>query len=580
MNGQLTSLFLFKGHSTPISPSLCLNNMKRANHHLVVLFLLVISVGSQWKIECLLEPNSRPDESYLGFTHEAADFSPAKEYDYIIVGGGTTGCPLAATLSEKYSVLLLERGGVAATSDANIYYEERMFNPLLYADAFDSPAQDFKTDEGVLCHRGRVLGGTSMINFGFWSRADDHFYENSGIEWDMSAVKSAYEWVEDSIVTRRVRLGAFQATTFDALVEAGVVPDNGFTLDHVQGTKVGGSTFDDSGRRHGAVELLSKGNPENLTVVVHAIVNRVIFSTSQPLAATGVTYHDSRGRRKEVRVRTGGEVILSAGTLGSPQLLLLSGLGPNSTLSSLNIPVVRDHPFVGQFMADNPRNTVVLKVPDNITDVGIHVAGITNIGPYIESTALPRVTTVIPFIPFLNVVAPTNLSLALLAGKVSRPKAIGSLNLKSSFDVTITPRVRFNYYSNADDRHQCRNIVDVLRSVLETPAMGKYKFPTINGPSRLIFIGPSVPKDSNDEESVATFCNQTLGSFNHYHGGCLVNKVVDSRLKVIGVDSLRVADASTFFNSPGTNPQAATMMLGRYIGEKILNERAAGDTHS
>ncbi|KAJ0886820.1 putative (R)-mandelonitrile lyase [Helianthus annuus] len=132
--------------------------MKRANHHLVVLFLLVIFVGSQWKIECLLEPNSRPDESYFGFTHEATDFSPAKEYDYIIVGGGTTGCPLAATLSEKYSVLLLERGGVAATSNADIYYEDRMFNPLLYVDPFDSPAEDFITEEGVLCHRGRVLG--------------------------------------------------------------------------------------------------------------------------------------------------------------------------------------------------------------------------------------------------------------------------------------------------------------------------------------------------------------------------------------------------------------------------------------
>ncbi|KAJ0524869.1 putative (R)-mandelonitrile lyase [Helianthus annuus] len=554
--------------------------MKRANHHLVVLFLLVIFVGSQWKIECLLEPNSRPDESYFGFTHEATDFSPAKEYDYIIVGGGTTGCPLAATLSEKYSVLLLERGGVAATSNADIYYEDRMFNPLLYVDPFDSPAEDFITEEGVLCHRGRVLGGSSMINFGFWSRADDYFYENSGIEWDMSAVKSAYEWVEDSIVTRRANLGAFQTTTFNALVEAGVGPDNGFTLDHVQGAKIGGSTFDDSGRRHGAVELLSKGNPENLTVVVHAVVDRVIFSTSEPLAATGVRYLDSQGTRQEVRVRTGGEVILSAGTLGSPQLLLLSGLGPNSTLSSLNIPVVRDHPFIGQFMADNPRNTLNLLVPDNVTDVGIHVAGITNSGPYIESTAIPRVSTIIPFIPFLDSFAPTNLSLVLLAGKVSRPKSTGSLNLISSFDARITPKVRFNYYSNADDRLQCRNIADLLRNVLETQAMGEYKFPRINGPSRLSFIGASVPKDSNDEESVATFCSQTLGTFNHYHGGCLVNKVVDSSLKVIGVDSLRVADASTFFNSPGTNPQATAMMLGRYLGEKILNERAGGDTHS
>ncbi|KAI7726637.1 hypothetical protein M8C21_020448, partial [Ambrosia artemisiifolia] len=216
-------------------------------------------------------------ERYLGFTYEATDFTPEKEYDYIIIGGGTAGCPLAATLSEK----------------------------------------------------GRVLGGSSMINFGFYSRAEDFFYENSGIELDMSAVNRSYEWVENSIITRPARLRRFQTSMFNALLEAGVRPDNGFTVNHLQGTKVGGSIFDDSGRRHGAVELLSKGYPKNLKVVVHAIVDRIIFSKSnQSLAAVGVKYHDSKGTNHEVHVRTAGEVILSAGAIGSPQLLLLSGLGP------------------------------------------------------------------------------------------------------------------------------------------------------------------------------------------------------------------------------------------------------------
>ncbi|KAJ0752262.1 putative (R)-mandelonitrile lyase [Helianthus annuus] len=553
--------------------------MKKVNHELLAVFLLVICVRLQWKIECFLEPNSRSDDSYLGFTHEATDFTPEEEYDYIIVGGGTAGCPLAATLSEKYSVLLLERGGVAS-SDPNIVYEDRMLNPILYTNPFDSPAQSFITEDGVLNFRGRVLGGTSMINFGFYSRADDYFYQNSGIEWDMSAVNSAYDWVENSIVTRTDHLRRWQASTYNAFVEAGVGPGNGFILDHVQGTKIGGSTFDDSGIRHGAVELLSKANPDNLKVVVHAIVDRVIFSTSERLAATGVRYHDSNGTRHEVHVRTGGEVILSAGAIGSPQLLLLSGLGPNSSLLSLNIPVVRDHPFVGQFMADNPRNSINLLVPVRLTDVGVRVAGITNSGPYVESLAIPRVTSLIPFIPNLNLIPPANLSVVVFGGKVSRPKSTGSLNLISSFDVTVGPRVRFNYYSNTEDLLQCRNIVDVFRNVLETQAMEEYKFPSIIGPRRFSYIGPSIPTDSSDEESIATFCRQTLATFWHHHGGCLVNKVVDSHLKVIGVDSLRVVDASTYFNAPGTNPQATTMMLGRYIAEKIVNERAAQDNHS
>ncbi|KAJ0532815.1 putative (R)-mandelonitrile lyase [Helianthus annuus] len=436
--------------------------MKKVNHELLAVFLLVICVRLQWKIECFLEPNS----------HSATDFTPEEAYDYIIVGGGTAGCPLAATLSEKYSVLLLERGGVAS-SDPNIVYEDRMLNPILYTNPFDSPAQSFITEDGVLNFRGRVLGGTSMINFGFYSRGDDYFYQNSGIEWDMSAVNSAYEWVENSIVTRTDHLRRWQASTYNAFVEAGVGPGNGFILDQFK--------------------LLSKANPDNLKVVVHAIVDRVIFSTSEPLAATGVRYHDSNGTRHEVHVRTGGEVILSAGAIGSPQLLLLSGLGPNSSLLSLNIPVVRDHPFVGQFMADNPRNSINLLVPVRLTDVGVRVAGITNSGPYVESLAIPRVTSLIPFIPNLNLIPPANLSVVVFGGKVSRPKSTGSLNLISSFDVTVGPRVRFNYYSNTADLLQCRNIVDVFRNVLETQAMEEYKFPSIIGPRRFSYIGPSIP---------------------------------------------------------------------------------------
>ncbi|KAI3725120.1 hypothetical protein L1987_64896 [Smallanthus sonchifolius] len=515
---------------------------------------------------------SDADESYLGFTYEATDFSPAQEYDYIIVGGGTAGCPLAATLSENYSVLLLERGGVP-TSDPNISYENRSLNPILTANHDDSPAQNFFSEDGVFNTRARVLGGGSMINFGFYSRADDYFYQNSGIEWDMNAVKSAYEWVENSVVTRTDGLGKWQASIYNAFVEAGVRPDNGFTLDHVQGTKIGGSTFDDSGRRHGAVELLNKANPSTLKVVVHATIDRVIFSTSKTLAAVGVTYHDSKGTHHEVRVKRDGEVILSSGAIGSPQLLLLSGIGPYSSLSSLNIPVVREHPFVGQFMADNPRNGINLLVPVRLDDVGVRVAGITETGPYVESTAVPRVTSIIPFIPFLDLIPPLNLSVVVIGGKVSRPISTGSLNLISS-DVTVSPKVRFNYYSHTEDIRQCGNLVEVLRKVLKSEAMEEYEFPGILGPNYFTYIGPSLPEDSSDEESIATFCRLTLSTFWHTHGGCLVNKVVDGRLKVIGVDSIRVVDASTFFSSPGTNPQATVMMLGRYIGEKILNDRS------
>ncbi|KAI7726638.1 hypothetical protein M8C21_020449 [Ambrosia artemisiifolia] len=218
--------------------------------------------------------------------------------------------------------------------------------------------------------------------------------------------------------------------------------------------------------------------------------------------------------------------------------------------------------------------------PLTLIDEGLRIVAITDSGPYIESTVIPRLASIIPFIPFLDLIPPANLSVAVIGGKVSRPKSTGSLNLISPFDVTVSPRVEFNYYSQRENLLQCRNIVDVLRNILETQAMEEYKFPSLIGPRRFTYIGPSVPKDSSDEESVVTFCRKTLTSFWHNHGGCLVNKVVDRHLKVIGVDSLRVVDASTFFNSQGTNPQTTILMLGRYIGNKILNERAGVDNRS
>ncbi|KAJ9550863.1 hypothetical protein OSB04_014908 [Centaurea solstitialis] len=218
------------------------------------------------------------DERYLGFTYEATDFTPAQEYNYIIVGGGTAGCPLAATLSENYSVLLLERGGVAS-SDPNVLNESNIVGNILNAKDKGTPAQPFISEEGIPNNRGNVLGGSSMINFGFYSRADDYFYMKSGIELDTVNVEKAYKWVEDGVVSIPDPLNTWQNSTLQALLESGVGPANGFTVEHLQGSKIGGSTFDGSGRRHGAVELLNRAHPGNLKVVVHATVDRIIFSS-------------------------------------------------------------------------------------------------------------------------------------------------------------------------------------------------------------------------------------------------------------------------------------------------------------
>lgn len=100
-------------------------------------------------------------------------------YDFVIVGGGTAGCPLAATLSEFYSVLVLERGGIPYDYPDSMT-QEGFLTTLTDVDTVSSPAQAFTSEDGVPNARGRVLGGSSAINAGFYSRADQDFYKNSG----------------------------------------------------------------------------------------------------------------------------------------------------------------------------------------------------------------------------------------------------------------------------------------------------------------------------------------------------------------------------------------------------------------
>ncbi|XP_062078568.1 (R)-mandelonitrile lyase 1-like isoform X2 [Humulus lupulus] len=513
------------------------------------------------------------DFSYMKSVYNATDLPLVKQYDYIVIGGGTAGCPLAATLSEKYSVLVLERGN-APNAHPNVLVASGFLANLIENDNGDTPAQRFKSEEGVENVRARVLGGTSMINGGFFSEADNDFLANSGVEWDMGEVEKAYEWVKEKIVSHS-NLSVWQSAVKEALLEAGVGPDNGVTTKHKLGTKQSGSTFDDMGRRHGAVELLNNGDLKNLVIAIQASVKKIIFSTkSSNPTAIGVIYTDTKGRSHKALLRNKGEVILSAGALGSPQLLLLSGIGPQSYLSSQHIPIVLSQPNVGQFMADNPRNNINLIIPFPLETSIFQVVGVTN--DYIIETfsySLQFSPTILPFSIYPNPIIPTKLILATLAEKIVGPLSTGSLWLASNTNVTATPHVRFNYFSDPIDLARCVSAMRKFGELLKTKSLDRFKYKDLNGNRNFLFFGPPLPTIQSNDSSMEDYCRSSITTFWHYHGGCLVGKVVDGDFMVIGTNSLRVVDGSTFIISPGTNPQATLMMMGRYLGLKMLRER-------
>ncbi|KAE8712867.1 hypothetical protein F3Y22_tig00110223pilonHSYRG00259 [Hibiscus syriacus] len=421
--------------------------------------------------------------------HNATSAPNLSFYDYIVVGDGTAGCPLAPTLSRKANVLLLERRG-HPYGDPNIT-KLANFRASLSDLSQRSPSQRFISTDGVINARARVLGGGSCLNAGFYTRAAPRICQ--------SAVR-------------------------DGLIEVGVMPFNGFTFDHINGTKVGGTIFDEQGNRHTAADLLMYANPGALTVLLYVTVHRILFR--------------SKGAQHKACLKRGSknEIILSAGALGSSQLLMLSGIGPAAHLRSHNIRVVLDQPMVGQGMSDNHMNAVFVPSPLPVEVSLIQVVGITNFGSYIEAASGESFTT--------SSLASSSRFYGMFSPKIGR---LSTVPPKQRTPEAIAEAIE---YMNSLDQIALQGGF-ILEKIMDPISTGHLELQT---------------RDPNDNPD-------TVMTIWHYHGGCQVGRVVDLDYRVFGVDAPRVIDGSTYNYTPGTNPQATVMMLGRYMGVKILSER-------
>ncbi|KAI3463270.1 hypothetical protein Pfo_019933 [Paulownia fortunei] len=525
-------------------------------------------------------------------------------YDYIIVGGGTAGCPLAATLSRNYSVLLLERGGTPF-ANANVSFMQN-FHISLADVSQTSPSQMFISTDGVFNSRARVLGGGTCINAGFYTRASASEIKRLG--WDAELVNESYPWIEKQIVYQP-ELMPWQKAVRDGLLEVGISPFNGFTYDHKYGTKVGGTIFDRFGRRHTAAELLASANPEKLHVLVHATVQKIEFDTTgKRPRAVGVIFKDENGKTHKAILskRSGSEIIVSSGAIGSPQLLLLSGIGPKAELEKFNISVVLDNEFVGKGMADNPLNTIFVPTNGPVKQSLIQTVGITKLGVYVEASSgygqssdsihwdhgiasaeIGQLSTIPPKQRTHEAIhdyrrSKRNLPHEAFMGgfileKIARPLSTGQISLINT-NIDDNPSVTFNYFSHPSDVARCVDGIRIIEKILRSKHFTNYTQCDKETVEKLLNMSVRanvnlIPKHTNDTKSLEQFCKDTVITIWHYHGGCHVGKVVSSDYKVLGVERLRVIDGSTFFDSPGTNPQATVMMMGRYMGVKILRER-------
>ena len=512
------------------------------------------------------------------------------KYDVIIVGAGAAGCVLASRLSEDpgRSVLLLEAGH--DYPDYAHLPEEIKNGFSLDASAVDSPfnwayvaagAPGQNTPMPVV--RGKIVGGSSAVNGQVFLRGIPEDYDSwaalGNDEWSYLKVLPHFRKLETDtdiyddfhghdgpIPVRRHKRPEWpplQTAFYDACVAAGF-PENA-DMNHPDSTGVGPMPVNNSGgiRMSTALTYLSPARHRlNLTVKADAAVRRILFDG---YTAMGVEV-ESGGQRFTVE---GEEIVLAAGAIASPQLLMLSGVGPADHLRSLGIPVIRDVPGVGQNLRDHPLVTIDLRVKDDYQ--------LDSTGPMIE-TGL-RYTAEGSSSRNDMQIFPNNHGMPrsgdpLGGGGDAREQVVrficvlmlarstGELRLNSS-DPSDKPHLDHRYLIDHRDLEALREAVRMCHRLLKHPSFE----PVIDR-----WIDPP-EQDLDSDESLNAWLIQNVMTTSHSCGTCKMGlksdpmAVVDQYCRVRGLTGLRVVDLSIAPDVVRANTHATAIMIAERATE-------------
>lgn len=534
-------------------------------------------------------------------------------YDFIIIGAGSAGCVLANRLSAdpSHKVLLIEAGG----RDANPLFRlpmlmGKLFHSGIYNWHYHTEPEPFLNGRSLYWPRGKVLGGTSTINGMIYVRGNRHDYDrwaqmgSSG--WSYDEVLPAFRRSEAHVQRRdeyhngEGELTVCRArgwnTLLDVFNEAGGQAGHPLNDDFNGADQEGFGRYDftiSKGKRCSTAYAFLRPvkNRRNLTIVTRAQTQRIIVENGR---AVGVEFRQKNGIR---RVHADREVILSAGVVNSPQILMLSGIGPADELAKFNIRSVQDLPGVGKNLQDHVDCVMAYECPQPVTlysdlradkltwsviqgmlfGKGIATTFPYEAGAFVKSRsdltapdiqlhfmpALEKTANLHFPNPFKKVPVEANHGFSIRVGPVN-PESRGEITLRSDNPME-PPKINANYLQTDFDVRTMIDAIRMTREIINQKAFDRYR-------GRELAPGPTVDSDS---DMVKWLRANAMTTF-HPVGTCKMGNdpmaVVDNRLKVRGIDGLRVADASIMPIISSGNTNAPAIMIGERASDFILTE--------